>query len=80
MPTATITSKGQVTIPKELRDALHLRTGHRLHFELQPDGNVILRPRTLDAMKLYGMLKTKRSKPVSIEEMDAAIAKGSSQL
>ena len=80
MSSATITSKGQVTIPKELRDALHLRAGHRLDFELQDDGNVLIRPRTLDALKLYGMLKTKRSKPVTLEEMDLAIAKGASQL
>ena len=78
MATATITSKGQVTIPKEVRDSLHLRAGHRLDFEIQKDGNVLIRPRTLDALKLYGMLKTKRSKPATLKEMDLAIAKGAS--
>ena len=80
MATATITSKGQVTIPKEVRDSLHLRAGHRLDFEIQKDGNVLIRPRTLDALKLYGMLKTKRSKPATLKEMDLAIAKGASEL
>lgn len=80
MATATITSKGQVTIPKELRDALHLRAGHRLEFELREDGSVLVRPRTFDALRLFGVLKTKRSRPVSLEEMDLGIAKGASQL
>lgn len=80
MATATITSKGQVTIPKELRDALHLQAGHRLEFELREDGSVLVRPRTFDALRLFGVLKTNRSRPVSLEEMDLGIAKGASQL
>ena len=80
MATATITSKGQITIPKELRESLRLRAGHRLDFELRDDGNILIRPRTMDATKLYGMLKRKRAKPVSLEEMDIAIAKGASRL
>ena len=80
MSTATVTSKGQITIPKEVRDALHLRAGHRLDFEVREDGNVLVRPRTLDVMKLRGIFKTKRRRPVSLEEMDLAIAKGASQL
>lgn len=80
MATATVTSKGQVTIPKELRDALHLQAGHRLEFELREDGSVLVRPRTFDALRLFGVLKTNRSRPVSLEEMDLGIAKGASQL
>jgi AbrB family looped-hinge helix DNA binding protein len=80
MSTATITSKGQVTIPKEVRDALNLQAGHRVDFELQKDGNVLVRPRTVDFMKLRGIVKSKRRTPVSLEEMDLAIAKGASDL
>jgi len=80
MPTATITSKGQVTIPKEVRDALRLQAGHRLDFEVRQDGNVLLCPRTLDFTKMRGIVKSKRRTPVSLEEMDLAIAKGASQL
>jgi antitoxin PrlF len=80
MSTATVTSKGQITIPKEVRDALHLRAGHRLDFEVRADGNVLVRPRTLDARKLFGIVKSKRRKPVTLEEMDLAIAKGASRL
>ena len=69
-----------MTIPKEVRDALHLRAGHRLDFEVRADGMVLIRPRTLDAMKLYGMIKTKRKKPATLEEMDLAIARGASEL
>jgi AbrB family looped-hinge helix DNA binding protein len=78
MFTATITSKGQVTIPKEIRDALRLRSGHRLDFLARKDGTVVVRPLTLDAMTLQGIVKTKRKRPVSLDEMDLAVAKGAS--
>jgi AbrB family looped-hinge helix DNA binding protein len=40
----TMTSKGQVTIPKRMRDALGLRPGHEVQFELEADGRVVIRP------------------------------------
>jgi antitoxin PrlF len=42
--TTTVTSKGQVTIPKPIRDFLGLAPGSRVAFEYGPDGQVILRP------------------------------------
>ena len=44
MTTATVTSKGQVTIPKKVRDALHLATGDTIEFVVREKGEVILRP------------------------------------
>jgi len=76
MATSTLTSKGQITIPKEIREHLKLRTGHRLEFQIAADGLVIMRPRNLDVRELKGILRPKRRKPVSVEQMNEAIARG----
>jgi antitoxin PrlF len=47
MPTGTLTSKGQITIPKQIREHLHLETGRRVEFSVDSKGNVILTPRNL---------------------------------
>ena len=57
MAEATITSKGQITIPKEVRDRLRLKSGHRVEFFFEPGGKVIFRPRTGDIRDLRGVLK-----------------------
>ena len=72
---ATLTSKGQVTIPKAVRDALHLRTGDRLDFILEADGTVRMLPITGSVKRLKGMLP-KPARTLTIEEMDDAIAQG----
>jgi antitoxin PrlF len=76
MPSATLTSKGQVTIPKEVRDKLNLRTGSRIDFVVEPSGSVTLQNLSSDFRSLRGMVRSKRKRPVSIEEMNEAIAKG----
>ena len=73
MPTSTVTSKGQVTIPKEVREALRLSSGDRVAFILKEDGVVEMRPETVDLKDLYGVLK-RTGKPVTIEAMNEAIA------
>lgn len=75
MPTATMTSKGQVTIPKEVRDALHLATGHRIAFQVRSDGIVEMRPENVDLMSLRGILKSS-VKGVTLQDMKEAIRKG----
>ena len=69
---ATTTSKGQVTIPKDVRDALQLRAGDRLDFVLQADGTVRVLPVRGSVKTLRGILP-KPPKPVSVEEMENAI-------
>ena len=71
---ATVTSKGQVTIPKEVRDALHIKEGTQLSFEVGPNRTIVIRPRTRDLRDLIGILKT--TKHVTIEEMNETIARG----
>ena len=75
MPSATLTSKGQTTIPREVREHLGIRTGDRLDFVIKPDGTVMLRPATIQVSELKGILHRKKMKPVSVREMDDAIQK-----
>jgi antitoxin PrlF len=70
---STITSKGQATIPKTVRDHLHVKPGDRVKFFIHPDGTVVILPK-LPASALRGILKSKRH--VTLEEMDEAIAAG----
>lgn len=75
MITATITSKGQITIPAEIRFALKLGAGDRIAFEVAPTGGFTFRPeQKLPVNALKGMFG-KSTKTVSIEDMNAAIAK-----
>jgi antitoxin PrlF len=73
MPTATITSKGQLTLPKTIRHLLRLSAGDRVDFVVKDDGTVVLRPATIDVRELKGLLHKKGLKPVSIDEMNAII-------
>jgi AbrB family looped-hinge helix DNA binding protein len=75
VPSATITSKGQTTIPKEVRDYLKVQSGDQIDFVIQPDGTVIVRPATIDVSQLKGILHRKNRKPVSIEAMNKAVRK-----
>ena len=70
---SAITAKGQATIPKAIRDHLRLKPGDRVKFFVHPDGTVVLLPK-LPAVALRGMLKSRRRRPVSIEEMNEATA------
>ncbi|HEV8131068.1 MAG TPA: AbrB/MazE/SpoVT family DNA-binding domain-containing protein [Acidobacteriota bacterium] len=75
MPTSTLTSKGQVTIPKQIRDRLSLKVGDRLLFSADDRGNVIIRPQRQEPLgTLDGLLgHLAKARPVSIEEMGKAV-------
>lgn len=75
MTTATITSKGQLTVPKAVRDALGIGPGDRVDFVQMADGNFAVLPATKSVKTLKGIIP-KPKKPVSLEDMDAAIASG----
>jgi antitoxin PrlF len=74
MSTATLTTKGQVTIPKDVRDRLGIDTGDRLNFIVQEDGTVIVKPITRHVRELAGILRRPEGRTVSIEEMDEGVA------
>lgn len=71
---SAITAKGQATIPKAVRDHLHLKPGDRVKFFIHPNGSVVLLPK-LPASALRGFV-AHSGPPVTIEEMDEAIAEG----
>ncbi len=72
MPMATITSKGQTTIPKAVRERLRLKAGDRVEFVIQDDGNVLMIPATVRVADLEGILPAPQ-KALSVEEMNRVI-------
>ncbi|TFH14899.1 MAG: AbrB/MazE/SpoVT family DNA-binding domain-containing protein [Lentisphaerales bacterium] len=75
MVTATLTSKGQITIPKSIRESLHLHTGDRVAFLVHGDAEAVLKPVTKSVDEVFGTLRDKAQPRRSIEEMNAAVAK-----
>lgn len=69
MPRATMTTKGQITIPKAIRDQLNLEPGDRVDFILEGEGLVVMKPATLDVRDLRGILHRPGMKPISVERM-----------
>ena len=75
MPTATLTSKGQITIPSEVRTLLGLKTGDRIDFIVEPGGRVTLAPRRARFEDLRGIFRRPGQRALSIAEMDSGIEK-----
>ncbi len=73
MALATLTNKGQVTIPKAIRTSLGIHSGDKLEFVITDSGEALLIPVTKRVDEVFGILHKPGRKPVSIEEMDAAI-------
>lgn len=73
MPAATVTSKGQITIPAEVRRVLGLRSGSRVDFVRMPDGSYSIAPSTRSVTALRGLIAAP-SAPVTVEQMGEAVA------
>jgi len=78
MLAAKITSKGQITIPKDIRQHLKIDQGDRIEFFIGENGVVIISPIKSDVRKLKGII-SKPDKPVSIEGMKEAIIAGATR-
>ena len=78
MANATITTKGQVTIPKEIRDYLNLDAGSKVDFVIDENGVVTLIPLDVPVQKLSGVLHRPGMKSATLAEMETAIKEGSS--
>jgi antitoxin PrlF len=73
MNTVTLTSKGQLTIPRAMRDALGLAPGARLQASVDPQGRLVLVPSRYEPEDLFRH-RPNVSRVMSIEQMDEAIA------
>ncbi len=66
MSDSTLTSKGQTTIPKDIRDSLGIKPGSRMTFTLLPDGTVLMRVKNKSVMSLAGSLRKKGQKSLPV--------------
>lgn len=74
MSESTVTSKGQITIPKAVREHLQLEVGDKVYFDVRDDGSVLLIARNEPVEGLFGVLRArvKTKSPLTIEEMNPA--------
>jgi len=73
MPTATITSKGQITLPKEIREHLHVAEGDRVEFVIEAGGAVGVRPVTGSFRDLLGCVHRPGLRAPTIDELEEAL-------
>jgi AbrB family looped-hinge helix DNA binding protein len=73
MSEARLSSKGQVTVPRDIRERLKLKLGDRLRFRITDNGQVVVEAAKHHVGELYGLLQRKGARAVSVEAMDEAI-------
>jgi len=73
MPSSTLTSKGQITVPKLIREHLHVAEGDQVDFAIAINGDVVMHRITGSVSTLAGFLHRPNRKPVSLAAMDNAI-------
>jgi antitoxin PrlF len=74
MPSAAITTKSQITLPKEVRDKLGVKPGDRVAFREDAEGRIVVEAETVDLLSLYGSLKP-RKRRLTVEAMSEIIRK-----
>ena len=72
---STVTSKGQITIPKKIRDKLKLRTGDKVELALIGDNEISIKPVSKTVDEVYGILHDSKSGTYTVNHMKQAIAK-----
>lgn len=76
---ATLTTKGQITLPKALRDALGLDSGAKLHFSLNADGGFVAQPIKVNALSVKGLVKSPHQRALTQQEERQGLAGGLQQ-
>lgn len=74
MTLATLTSKGQVTIPKAIRESLRLHAGDKVEFVITESKEALLRPITKKVDEVFGRLHKTGRKPISVGKMNNGIS------
>ena len=69
MAISTVTSKGQITIPKAVRETLRLEAGDKVDFQIDPDGSVRMQPLAKKVSEVFGAFAYKASRPHSTDDM-----------
>ena len=75
---SALSIKGQATIPKLIRDHLHLKPGDRVKFFVHPDGSVVILPK-LPTSALRGIVSSRLGRAATLDEMQEAVAAGASK-
>ena len=78
MPQSRLSSKGQVVIPKEVRDFLRVTAGDRIDFVVRDDG-LLIRPAVTELSDLRGLLARRDGRSLTVEEMHEVIREGASR-
>ena len=78
MPDSTLTSKGQITLPKAVREALAVHPGDTVAFRIRDDGTVTVEAVSIDLMTLRGAIKPAR-RGVTVEAMNEAIRRSATR-
>ena len=73
MSQATLTSKGQVTIPNAVREQLDLKAGDRIDFVVNDAGGAVIRLVSRSTEEVQGMLAHRARTPITVEQMDEAV-------
>ena len=73
MSEATVTSKGQVTLPVEVRRKLGLRPGDRVDFIIESSREVVFRPKKMPLTSLLGIMRRSGDKAASVDQMQESI-------
>lgn len=74
MVTATLTSKGQITIPKAVRESLHLRCGDKVAFIVRESSEAVMKPMTQSVDQVFGRLRNPAGPRLTVAQMNRAIA------
>jgi antitoxin PrlF len=78
VPSATMTSKGQITIPKQIRAELGLSPGTRVTFTRNEDGDYVLSRKARSVKDLKGRLRYS-GRPKTLEEIEAGVVEGAAE-
>ena len=78
MTTATVTTKGQITLPKPIRDRLRVKAGDQVSFREREDGSIVVEAATIDLLELRGTI-VPRISGVTLADMTSAIRRGATK-